>query len=205
MISKIRKADSDENILKAADLLRKGGVIIHPTETIYGFAANALQVNAVRRVDAIKSRQFKETYIVLMRDLAMARKYNVEFDRTAEKLALRFWPGPLTMVLPASKESALIHLASLGTLAIRVSPDKFVEKLFTHIDFPVISTSVNKSGRPPLSSPEKMENQFRREVDLILERGTSVGAVPSTIIAIRNNVISVIRKGAVSEEELYGI
>jgi L-threonylcarbamoyladenylate synthase len=205
MISKIRKADAAENILKAADLLKKGGIIIHPTETLYGFAANALLADAVRRVDAIKSRRRKATYIVLVKDAAMARQNYLEFDCTAEKLARRFWPGPLTLVLPIGKESPLIRLAARGTLAVRVSSDKFVQHLFRHIGFPIISTSVNRSGRPPLTRPEKMENQFGRKVGLILERGICASSVPSTIIAVRDNIITLIRKGAVTEEDIHGI
>jgi L-threonylcarbamoyladenylate synthase len=204
MINKIRKADTPESISKAADLLRSGGVIIHPTETLYGFAANALIPNAVRRIDDIKQRKFKETYIVLMRDKAMAQNLSIGFDRMAEKLAQRFWPGPLTLVLPIAKDSPLIYLAYLGTLAIRVSPDKFVEKLFRDIDFPIISTSVNKSGTPPLDNVLKMEKLFRRDIDLILERGVISRTVPSTIIAVRNNTVQMIRKGPISEEEIYG-
>jgi len=204
MISKVRKADSPENILKAADLLGKGGIIICPTETIYGFAANALIANAVRHIDTIKKRRAGETYIILMKDIEMAKRFNLEFDLTSEKLAKRFWPGPLTMVLPIAKESSLIHLAHMGTLAIRISSDLFLEKLFEKIDFPIISTSVNLSGKPPIESPARMEDLFRREVDMILERGLIRGKLPSTIIAIKNETITMIRKGAIPENKIYG-
>lgn len=204
MTSKIRKADAPESAEKAADLLKKGGVIICPTETLYGFSANALIVNAIRHVDTIKERKQGETYILLVKDMAMAKTFLLLFDRTAEKLAERFWPGPLTMVLPVAKESPLIHLASMGTLAVRVSPDKFLTRLFASINFPVISTSVNKSGKPPMTDPSAMEKDFKRDVDLILERGVLASKTPSTIVAIKNNTIQMIRKGVIPEEQIYG-
>ena len=205
MTGKTRKAADPASIAKAAELLRKGGVIIHPTETLYGFAASALIPNAIRRIDAIKERKFQDTYIVLMKDRAMVDAYHLIFDRQAEKLADHFWPGPLTLVLPVRRDSDLIHLASNGMLAVRVSPDPFVSALFTLIDFPVISTSVNKSGSAPLRDPVKMEALFRNSVERIFERGVSPEALPSTIVSSVNNVLTLLRKGAVPEEAIYGV
>jgi L-threonylcarbamoyladenylate synthase len=205
MLSKIRNADNPENIKKAADILHKGGLIVHPTETIYGFAANALQINSIRRIDRIKRRSVQETYLVLVKDIKMAGQFHVIFNRIAEKLAGRFWPGPLTLVLPMAKDSRLIHLAFHGTIALRVSSDRFVKALFEHIDFPIISTSVNKSGQLPFNQPLKIESVFRKNVDLILERGAIANTKPSTIVAVKNNSISIIRKGLISENSIYGV
>lgn len=205
MISKLRKADDPLAISKAADLLGKGGIIIHPTETIYGFAANALLPNAVRRVDRIKGRKSGETYLLLMRDTAMAVDHKILFDRMAQKLATRFWPGPLTLVLPVDKESQLWPLARHGTLGIRVSSKPSIKKLFQAIDFPLVSTSVNHSGREPLRDPAKMEDAFGREVDLILEKGVLPERKASTIVAVHDNAIEILRKGAVTEKEVYGL
>lgn len=203
MIGKPAGADLPESIQRAAGILRKGGVIIHPTETLYGFAANALLMNPIRRVDRIKKRGPHESYIVLVKDMKMAVQFGIAFDRTARKLAERFWPGPLTLVLPVSRNSPLIHLAVEGCIAPRVSPDKSVSALFGQIQFPLISTSVNRSGSPSLGSPQKIQAVFGREVDLILERGVIRNTRPSTIAEVKNNVARVIRQGLISEEEIH--
>jgi len=206
MRSKVQGADHPDSIKLAAEILNQGGVIITPTETLYGFTVNALMQNAIHRIDTLKDRKFKETYILLMRNREMAQtQYQIIFDRLAEKLANRFWPGPLTMVLPVEKESPLIHLASMGTLAIRVSPDPFIQALFRTIDFPIVSTSVNKSGKTPHTDPQRMEKEFGDEVDMIFERGIALKKEPSTLVAITDNVMTILRPGAITEEELYGL
>jgi len=204
MISKLKRADNPVHTRKAADLLKKGGVIIHPTETIYGFTASALQGNAVRRVDRIKGRKSGETYLLLVRDIKMAQELHVLFDRTAAKLAARFWPGPLTLVLPVEKKSLLFSLSRNGTIALRVSSEKSIRDLFELIDFPLISTSVNRSGEEPLRIPEKMESLFAKEVDLILEKGVLPSRKSSTLVAIKNETIDILRPGPITEQELYG-
>jgi len=203
MINKLKKADKPENILKAADLLNKGGIIIHPTETLYGFAGSALMPGAIRRVDRIKGRKPGETYLLLIRDIEMALDYKVRFDRMADKLARKFWPGPLTLVLPVGKESPLFSLSRNGMVGLRVSSERSVVKLFNHIAFPLISTSVNRSGMPPLNAPRKIEAIFGREVDIILDKGVMTNKKPSTVAAVRNNTIELIRLGALPEEELH--
>jgi len=205
MINKLKKADKPENILKAADLLNRGGVIIHPTETLYGFAAGALMAGAIRRVDRIKSRQPGETYLLLIRDIEMAVDYRVRFDRVAEKLARKFWPGPLTLVLPADKKSPLFSLSRNGMVGLRVSPEKTVKELFSHVAFPLISTSVNRSGLPPMNAPRKIEAIFGREVDIILDKGVLTNKKPSTVAAVRNNTVEFIRQGVIPEEEIHDL
>jgi tRNA threonylcarbamoyl adenosine modification protein (Sua5/YciO/YrdC/YwlC family) len=204
MINKLKKADKPENILKAAALLNKGGVIIHPTETLYGFACSALMAGAIRRVDRIKGRKPGETYLLLIRDIPMALEYKVRFDRMAEKLARKFWPGPLTLVLPVDKGSPLFSLSRNGMVGLRVSSEKTVKELFNHIVFPLISTSVNRSGTPPLNAPRKIEALFGREADIILDKGVMTDKKPSTVAAVRNNAVEFIRLGAIPEKEIRG-
>ncbi|MFH0920397.1 MAG: L-threonylcarbamoyladenylate synthase [Fibrobacterota bacterium] len=205
MTHKTCKADDPACVQHAAEILRKGGVIIHPTETLYGFAANALIPSALRRVDAIKRRRAQDTYLVLLKDRAMAEDLQLTFERLADKLAARFWPGPLTLLLPVERTSPLNPLAVQGLVAVRVSPDPFVSALFGHIDFPVISTSVNTSGTSPLLDPVKIAAQFQGSVEMIFERGTYRSSVPSTLVSCVNNTLTLVRKGAISEEDLYGL
>jgi len=201
----MRPADEEESIKKAAAILRNEGVIIHPTETVYGFAANAYSLIAVRRVDQAKHRKAKDSFLMLVKDLKMAQSLGLKFDRTAIKLADRFWPGPLSMVLPAERNDALSYLYMDGTLAVRVSPDPFVSRLFEHIDFPLISTSANLSGEPIITYPDKLLAVFENKVDMIFIRGTIKGKKPSSIIHVNNDIIRIIREGAISESEIYGV
>jgi L-threonylcarbamoyladenylate synthase len=198
-------ADEEANVSKAAAVLKNDGVIIHPTETVYGFAANAFSIMAIRRVDQIKKRKAKESFLLLVKSMEMAKNIGVVFDETSTKLASRFWPGPLSLVLPTKKKSAIEHLYVDGTLAIRVSPDPFVKQLFDKIDFPIISTSANISGEPIITTPDKLDSEFKERVDLILTRGVIKGSKPSSIVSVKDNVVSIIREGAIPEGLIYAV
>ncbi|MBL8026995.1 MAG: threonylcarbamoyl-AMP synthase [Fibrobacteres bacterium] len=198
-------ADNPDSIAAAVTALKNEGVIIHPTETVYGFAANAYSLIAIRRVDKIKKRKAKDSFLLLVRDMGMAKSLGLKFDLTALKLAERFWPGPLTIILPAEREGALSHLYSDFSLAVRVSPDPFIKALFKHIDFPIISTSANISGEQVITYPEKLQSEFGEQADLILTRGTIRGNKPSTIIHVANDIIKIVREGAISESEIYAV
>lgn len=203
MNSKLIEAGSADGAAIAAKILRGEGIIIHPTETVYGFAANAFSLMAIRRVELAKRRKSKDSFILLVKDIDMACSLGVKFDKTAEKLAARFWPGPLTMVLPVSKTQKLNHLCHNNSLAIRVSPDPFVVSLFSLIDFPIISTSANVSGEAVLKTPEKLLEVFENNVDMVFGRGLIHAGKPSTIIAVYDNEVSIIREGVIQGKEIY--
>ena len=193
----------NEAILEAVKILKSGGVIVYPTETLYGLGSNAFDKKAVKRVFEIKSRE-KKPIAVAAKNLKDAKKL-VEFNSLAIKIAKRFLPGPLTMILPL-KDKRLEPL-SIGTknLGIRIPDNIVTQKILKFCSFPITTTSANISGGNNPVNAEDAINQIGERVDLILDAGKCELGQPSTIISTTNNEIKIIRKGAIPEEEILKI
>lgn len=184
---------------EAAKILREGGVVIYPTETLYGIGADATNAEAVRRVNEIKRRNPNAPQIVLL-----LRQWVQSFVEDAEKLSPLldiFSPGPLTMIAKASTSANLPKiLTPKGKLAFRISPSWFVELVLQLLGKPITSTSVNTSENPPLSDPERIIDEFGDVVDgVFVFQGVSLEGPPSTMVDVTDfpRTVRVIREGAV--------
>lgn len=179
------------NIKEAVQILKRGGTVVFPTETAYGLAADATNKKAVKHIFKLKERPLEKSLPWIAASLSMTKKY-VTFSPPALKLVKKYWPGPLTIVLPRKK--------GRGTVALRVSGNIIAQKLSADLKKPIISTSANISGEPTCYSAEEVEKQFAKkslQPDLLLDGGILKKNKPSTIIKIEKNKIVVLRQGAV--------
>ncbi len=191
---------TDEAIKAAGYLMREGGVVVYPTETVYGIGAIPSDPDASQRICEIKQRADKPLPLIVA-DIAAARKI-VEMTPEAEKLAARFWPGPLTLVLKSKVKYNMWVTHGSTTLGIRVSPHPIASKLAKEAGGVIVSTSANISGDPPAQSAEEAKRLFGNKVDIILDGGPSQSGESSTVVDLSGGEIWLLRKGPVSGEEI---
>jgi L-threonylcarbamoyladenylate synthase len=197
---------TDESIQNAASIIRYGGLVAFPTETVYGLGANALDGKAVAGIFEAKGRPQFNPLIVHVPDAKEARKY-VVFDKKAEALAHHFWPGPLTLILPRSADCAVSELASAGlpTLAVRVPSHKVAQKLLRACGVPIAAPSANRSGEPSATAPMHVDESLPDGVDLILAAGPCEVGLESTVLDLSGPSPLILRPGLVTAEDIEEI
>ncbi len=186
-------------IAEAAALIRDGGIVAVPTETVYGLAADATNAKAVARIYAAKGRPSFNPLIVHVADLAAAERIAV-FDAEARALAAAFWPGPLTLVLPVRGDSGIASLvtAGLDTIAIRVPRHRAMQGLIAESGRPLAAPSANASGGISPTGAGHVAGSLGENVPLIIDDGATEAGLESTIVAGR----TVLRPGPITAEAL---
>jgi len=177
------------------ELLLQGGTCILPTETVYGLAARADDSKAIDRIYAIKGRDFDKPLAVCVRDMAQAEEL-ATFSPKAIAMATAFWPGPLTLVLPAKGENLDARCYQNGTIALRCPEIAWREHL---LEKPLALTSANRSGEPDATTANTAINA---EVDGLIDMGLAKGGIPSTIISVIGNRAKGLRLGALTANVL---
>jgi L-threonylcarbamoyladenylate synthase len=193
-------------IERAGDLIRSGGLVAFPTETVYGLGADATQGRSVARIFAVKGRPAINPLIVHVPGLAEADRHAV-IDARAEELAALFWPGPLTLVLNKRPESAVADLVSAGldSIAIRAPSHPVARALLDAADRPVAAPSANRSGRISATAAIHVAEEFGDTVDMILAGGRTALGLESTILDLTGERPVLLRPGAVTEADIAGV
>ena len=202
-MSEILKNQKDA-YARAANTLSKGGLVILPTETVYGLAGLASDPKAIERIYTVKSRPKSKPLSIVTFSRTRAEQLG-EFTEVARQLADRFWPGPLTLVLTL-KNGAPIHKSALAgnkTVGIRTPKVKWVEK-FNDLGFreALVLPSANTSGRPAPTNAQDANKDIGDKVDLILDTGQCETGVESTIISVNKTGAKLLRIGAILPEDL---
>lgn len=197
---------TNENIADAVQVICAGGIVAHPTETCYGFACDLTNADAVQKLFALKKRPNDQPVSALFASVEVAKRY-VEWNEQAEKLARKYLPGPLTLVLPPRVgESVKYHLSINGTndiaatIGVRVSSHPVAQRLTGLCNVPLSTTSANVHGRPEPYSVAEIVEQFGAQLlqpDLILNGGVLPRTKPSTVVEVREHEVQVIRGGGV--------
>lgn len=190
--------ESDEGVGEAVEILKKGGLVIYPTDTLYGLGCNALDELAIKSVFAVKKRPTSNPLSIAVSDVEMMKEY-AELPEAAEKLADAFLPGPLTIVLK-KKNLPDILTGGLAKVGIRIPNSDIALKLTELLGAPITATSANISGNSPPVSVEEAISQIP-EADVILNRGPLRERVPSTIVDLSGKP-KILREGAIKKAEL---
>ncbi|WP_245408325.1 L-threonylcarbamoyladenylate synthase [Zhengella mangrovi] len=198
----ILKADEPDALARAAEALDAGLLVAIPTETVYGLAADATNGEAVAGIFEVKGRPRFNPLIAHVASLEMAQSIGV-FDETAVALARRFWPGPLTIVVPLKPDTAIHPLVTAGqdTVALRM-PRGFGAALVARMGRPVAAPSANRSGRISPTSAEAVAADIGDRIALIIDGGAAPVGVESTIVRVEDNVVRLLRPGGVAAEEI---
>jgi len=191
---------SEENIRRAAVIVRLGGVVVYPTDTVYGLGCDPANVDATRRICEIKGRADKPLPLACS-DVEAAKRI-VEFNPIAERLAERFWPGPLTMVLSAKVDYPIWVTHGARTLGVRVPGHPVARRLAKLSGGIIVTTSANKSGEPPPKTALEAAEQIGEEVDLILDAGPAPLKQPSTVLDLSGDELWIIRPGPIKAEDI---
>ena len=192
-----------QDIIRAARILRQGGLVAFPTETVYGLGADACNDEAVARVFAAKGRPQFNPLIAHVTDLAAAEKLGV-FPAAARALADAFWPGPLTIAVERAAGCPVSRLASAGlsSLALRVPAHTLALALLAEFGGPVVAPSANASGRISPTSAAHVRASLGEAVDMILDGGPSQVGVESTVVSFLDGPPRLLRPGGLPREEI---
>lgn len=185
--------DFTKAVSYAKELFLSGGIFIYPTDTIYGFGANPFNEDAKMKIGKVKGRNEWKRYIFLIQNVQLLQQY-VELN--SEKhidFLISIWPNPISVVLKLNNKTSEILKSETG--AFRVPNNRFCLKLLSEIQMPLISTSVNRSGNPPLLEPSLIIEEFGNEVDAIFHSDTKSYFEASTIIDLSRDKLELIREG----------
>jgi len=203
MKTEIITASSTDAIQQALEVLQSGRLVAFPTDTVYGVGALALDGKAVESIYTAKDRPIEKAIPILIGDAEDITKISSEVPPMAKKLAKRFWPGPLTLIVP--KHLGLPDsVSATNTVGVRV-PDHLVARSVLHAAGPMAVTSANLSGQPSPSTAEEVFTQLNGRIALILDGGKTPGGVPSTLVDCTGSQPIVVREGPISLNQILFI
>jgi L-threonylcarbamoyladenylate synthase len=186
---------------RAAAFIRRGRIIAVPTDALYTLVADPFNLRAVRQVYYAKGREIHRALPMLVRDTMMVEELATEISPRFRMLARKFWPGPLTIILPASPKVPLRATGNTGRLAVRQAKSAICDELIARLNQPIIATSANVSGHPTCRSGIEVFGEMDGRVDLVLDGGACEGMGASTV-DITEPEWKIIREGAVTEAEI---
>jgi len=196
LILRVQPDSPDPGVIReAADLVRRGLVVAYPTDTLYGLAVDPRNPEAVKRLFDLKERAETSALTLIAADLSHVRAAG-EMTEIAERLAARWWPGPLTIVVRARGILARETLAGGPTVGIRIPDHATATALARDVDFAITATSANRSGAQPASTADAVGAALP-DVDAILDGGPVPGGAPSTIVDASATAVTLLRQGVV--------
>ena len=198
----INSTDCTEEIAKVGEILRNGGIVAIPTETVYGLAANALSPMAVKKIFEAKGRPQDNPLIVHISETKEIEKLCKDIPKGAYDLAEKYWPGPLTMILPRTDIVPKEVSAGLDTVAVRLPVNEIARAIIKSAGVPLAAPSANLSGSPSPTTAQHCINDLDGRVDAIVISGDCEVGVESTVISLSTENPRLLRPGAVTHEQL---
>ncbi|RME42710.1 MAG: threonylcarbamoyl-AMP synthase [Deltaproteobacteria bacterium] len=196
-----RRFPVTEELAQAARIVRQGGIVAFPTETFYGLAADPFQEGAVERVFRLKGRPEGKPLLLVIADLGVLSRVVREVPPAGWRLIDAFWPGPLTLVMPAAPGLSPQVTAGRGSVGVRMSAHPLAQSLAARCGGAITATSANRSGAPPLSDPDAVRQAF--PTLFLLDGGPLAGGSPSTLLDLTRDPPRFLRPGAVPAEKIF--
>jgi len=187
---------------EAAQVLEKGGIVAHPTESFYGLGVDATNERAVSHLLKLKGRPEGKPILVLVSSVSMLERYVTQVPPLAMELIEAFWPGGLTLIFHAAKGIPEKLTGGGGKLGMRLSSNLVATSLVERLGRPMTSTSANLSGMPPLVSAGQVADALGEGIDLIVDGGDTPGQKGSTVLDTTSYPFTIVREGLISREEL---
>ena len=205
MNTEILSAEDESVVIMAAMNLTAGELVALPTETVYGLGANGLNPEAVAKIFQVKGRPQDNPLILHIADPEQMNMVCRDIPETAYRLAEAFWPGPLTMVLPAKEIVPLSTRAGLPTVAVRCPDCEITRQIIRHADIPVAAPSANISGKPSTTTAQHVYNDHAGKIPLIVDGGPCRVGVESTIVDLTDERPRLLRPGGITPEQLIAV
>lgn len=201
----LKLKDDKTGIEKAADILKKGGIVAIPTETVYGLAANCFDKRAVKNIFFAKGRPQDNPLIVHISNMDMLKEIARDIPEIALKCAEKFWPGPFTMVLPKTDKIGDCISPNLNTVAVRMPENKVALEIINASGLPLAAPSANTSGSPSPTSASHVEADLDGKIDAIVYSSDCKVGVESTVVTFCENPPRLLRPGGITVEQLREI
>ena len=184
-------------IKEAAGVIKKGGILIFPTETVYGVGADAFNEEACRKIYEIKNRPADKPLIVLISDIKDVERVASDVPDSARKIMEKYWPGPLSIILKKNKALPDVITAGTDTVAVRLTSNEVLRKIISEAGCPIVAPSANISGKSFCVRAKDTLQDFEGLVDMIIDDDNSVSGIESTLIHICGGHYKLIREGAI--------
>jgi len=193
---------AQSDIDRAVSILKAGGLVAFPTETVYGLGADARSSEAVLKIFAAKGRPPTNPLIVHVSGVAMAKLYAMEWPDTARRLAQKYWPGPLTLVLPRYRTIAPEVSAGLDTVGLRMPNHPLALELIQRFDGPIAAPSANRSNHLSPTTAQHVREELGDAVDLILDGGPCRVGIESTVLDLTGSQPMILRPGGITRAQI---
>lgn len=191
-----------KNLREPAEILRNGGIVIFPTETVYGIGVNGLDKKAIKKLYDIKQRPLSKPISLLVSDMNMVEQVAKDITEVEYKLMKRFFPGPLTIILKKKDVVPNIVTSGQDTVGIRMPAGKIARKLVEYARVPIATPSANISGEPSGTNLENIIKDFEGKVDYFIDGGESELGVSSTIVKVIDGVPHILRQGSITKQQI---
>lgn len=205
IIYDFRENINKEEVKSSIKMLKEGKILVVPTDTVYGICSDATNEKAVEKIFRIKNRDKNNPLNILVSSVDMAKKYTKNFNKIAETLANKFWPGALTMVFEKNDLIPKIVTANKETIGVRIPDNEVTLNIINELNLPIACPSANISGRPSGTVIEDIKSDFKDNVDIYIDCGPSKIGIESTIVKINENSVEILRQGKITKEEIKAL
>lgn len=189
-------------LIQPANVIKSGGIVVFPTETVYGIGANGLNENAVKKLYEVKQRPFNKPISLLVNSIDMIKEIAKDITKLEYDLMKNFFPGPLTIILKKKDIVPNIVTANSNTVGVRMPANEVALKLIEHAGVPIATPSANISGKPSVTNLKEVMEEFDEKVDYYIDGGPSKIGIASTIVQVIDEVPHILRQGSISKEEI---
>ena len=198
----LRNDNDYTKIEEAGEVIRKGGLVLFPTETVYGLGANGLDTKAVEKIYLAKGRKSDNPLILHIADFSMLPQIAQNVSELEKKLMKAFWPGPFTIILERTEIVPDIVTAGLDTVGIRMPSGEIARKLIEYSQVPIAAPSANISGRPSGTNVQDIYDELKDKVDFIIDGGETEVGLESTVVKVIDGVPHILRPGKITAEQI---
>ena len=194
-----------EELKIPAKIIKEGGIVIFPTETVYGIGTNGLNKEAIKKLYEVKQRPLNKPISLLVSNIKMVEQVAKNISKLEYKIMQNFFPGPLTIILEKKDIVPDILTANTNTVGIRMPSGEIARKLIEYAGVPIATPSANISGKPSGTNIKDIQKDFDGKVDCFIDNGESKLGIPSTIIRVINDEVHILRQGSISMEQIKAI
>jgi len=198
----LRNTVKYDKLQEPANILKNGGLVLFPTETVYGIGANGLNEDAVKRIYKAKGRASDNPLILHISNFDMVDKIAKDITAIEYKLMKAFWPGPFTIILNKKDIVPDVVTGCLNTVAVRMPANEIASKLIGYADIPIAAPSANVSGKPSGTCVEDIYDELANKVDYVVDGGKCEVGVESTVVKVENTSVKILRPGGITKEQI---